>query len=145
MPTLAPAPGRRDGRDGGTSETPPEKPTALVVESDVGSSSAVCGYLVELGFSVTAVASGVGAVIAARNSVPTVIFLAIQLRDATGADLVTWLRANPALARVPIVAMQTLGEDAPALEAGGFDARLKKPTSVAKVAQVIREACTGAS
>lgn len=143
MRSLPSTVGHGDGRGDGAPGGPPENRTALVVDSDDGSSTVVCGCLSELGFSVTAVASGVGAVIAARNSAPAVIFLAVQLRDVTGAELVTWLRANPTLARVPIVAMPSLGEDAPHLKASGFNARLKKPTSATNVAQAIREACTG--
>lgn len=118
---------------------------ALVVGSDPDSSRALCGYLADLGLHVTAVRSGVGAVIAARNKVPSVIFVDVQLADATGAELVTWLRANPALARVPVVALHSLGEDGPNLKTAGFNACLRKPTSSAKVAEVLKGASSGAS
>lgn len=122
-----------------------EGPAALVVGSDRDSSLALCGYLADLGFHVTAVMSGVGAVIAARNKVPSVIFVDVQLADVTGAELVTWLRANPALAKVPVVALHSLGEDGPNLKTAGFNACLRKPTSSAKVAEVLKGASLGAS
>jgi CheY-like chemotaxis protein len=114
---------------------------ALVVESDASSASVVCQSLKDLGFGVMAVASGVDAVIAARQNPPAVIFLAIQLRDVSGVDLATWLRANPTLVAVPIVAMHSSEEDTPDLRPGVFNASLRKPTSPAKVAEVVRETC----
>lgn len=116
---------------------------ALVVESDRGSSEAIRGYLIDLGYNVTSVSSGVAAVIAARKSSPAVIFLAIQLTDVTGAELVTWLRSNPALAAVPIIALHSLGEDAPDIKTAGFNARLWKPTSATKVAEALQKAYAG--
>lgn len=113
---------------------------ALVVESNVDGSSAICRHLSSLGYSVTAVASGVDAVVAARKSPPAIIFLAVQLRDATAAELVTWLRSNAMLLTVPIVVMHFSDEDAPELKAGGFSARLRKPVSIMKVVQAIKDA-----
>ena len=117
-------------------------PHALVVETDTGSSSVICAYLSDMGFSVTVASSGVEAVVKARNDAPTVIFLAVQLPDVTGAELLEWLRANPALQKVPIVAMHSLSEDTPDLSPGGFNAHLKKPTTAPKIAQAIQDACT---
>jgi CheY-like chemotaxis protein len=117
--------------------------SALVVESDEDSSYTICSYLKDLGYSVTAVASGVAAVIAARSSPPVVIFLAMQLTDVTGAELLTWLRSNPTLVSVPIIALHSFGEDAPDLKAAGFNARLWKPTSAAKIAEALQKAGEG--
>lgn len=113
---------------------------ALVVESNVDSSSALCRYLADLGYTVTSVASGVDAVIAARRNLPAIIFLAVQLRDATAAELVTWLRSNANLLAVPIVALYFSDGDAPEIRAGGFSARLRKPVSLMKVVQAINDA-----
>jgi CheY-like chemotaxis protein len=125
-----------DGKAGSSDE-----PAALVVESDKDSCHAICSYLKGLGYDVTAVASGVAAVIAARSNPPVVILLAMQLTDVTGAELLTWLRSNPALASVPIIALHSLGEDAPDLGTAGFNARLWKPTSAAKIAEALQKAC----
>lgn len=117
-------------------------PHALVVEIDTGSYRAICAYLSDMGFSVTVASSGVEAVVEARNNAPSVIFLAVQLPDVTGAELLEWLRANPALRKVPIVAMHSSSEDIPDLSPSGFNARLKKPTTATKIAQAIQDACT---
>lgn len=131
----------RDGPGGGTDDLAVERRSALVVESDTRSACVVCQSLEDLGFGVKTVASGVEAVIAARQNPPAVIFLAIQLRDVAGADLAMWLRANPTLVTVPIVAMHSSEEDTPDLGSGVFNARLRKPTSPEKVAEVVRDAC----
>lgn len=132
----------RDGQVEGTVELPAKKRSALVVETDASSASVVCLSLENLGFCVKAVESGVDAVIAARQDPPSVIFLAIQLRDVAGVVLAMWLRANPTLLDVPIVAMHSSEEDTPDLRTGVFNGHLRKPTSPAKVAEVVRETCS---
>lgn len=131
--------------DGNHNGSIPLPHSALVVDADNGSSSAVCGHLTDMGYTVRLIATGVGAVIAARQSVPQVIFVAMQLRDVTGAELVEWLRANPKLLAVPIVAMHSLSEDAPDISAKGFNACLKKPTTALKIVQAIQDACREAA
>jgi CheY-like chemotaxis protein len=111
-----------------------------VAESDADSADILRSHLNNLGFNVTMVSCGVDAVISARQHIPMIIFLAAQLRDVAGTDLILWLRANPTLSSVPIVAMHAVGEDAPPLSARGFNACLRKPTTGPKIAQAIREA-----
>ncbi len=111
---------------------------ALVVESDSASAVTICQSLADLGFQVTAVPCAVEALIAARSAVPTIIFLAMQLRDATGRELANWLRSNRTLAEVPIVAMYSWGETTPSPAGAGYAALLRKPTSTAKIAQAVR-------
>ena len=63
------------------------------------------------GFSVNAVDSGVAAVTTARQTKPDVVLFDLQLRDVSGHDLVNWLRANPALHDVPLIAISVLSRD----------------------------------
>jgi CheY-like chemotaxis protein len=98
MSTVAPGP---------RSEPPSEPPKrrVLIVEEDPAA-LLVCRQVVEkAGFVVEAVDSGIAAVIAARNERPEFIFVAPQLRDVPGREAMAWLRANPALSAVPIVAL----------------------------------------
>jgi DNA-binding response OmpR family regulator len=46
--------------------------------------------------------SGVAAVVAAREDVPDLIFVDIQLRDVPGHEAIRWLRSIPALQSTPI-------------------------------------------
>ena len=116
--------------------------SALIVESDASNASVVSQSLKGLGFCVNSVASGVEAVIAARENPPTVIFIAVQLRDVGGLALAMWLRANPTLQTVPIVAMHSTDADTPDLGKGVFNAHLRKPTSSEKIAEVMRNIVT---
>ncbi len=130
-----------DPEDGEAEPNEAKRRMALVVDSDSESAQVIMGFLRDLGFEVTAVQSGVAAVIAARNTPPVVILLAAQLSDVTSAELVIWLRSNPALVRVPIVALHSSGETDADLMAAGFNARLRKPTTASKVAQALERAC----
>lgn len=132
----------RNRHNGESTGRPADKRSALVVESDAGNASVVSQSLRNLGFCVNSVVSGVEAVIAARKKPPTVIFIAIQLRDVGGLDLAMWLRANPTLQSVPIVAMHSTDDDTPDLGKGVFSAHLKNPTSSERVAEVLRNTFT---
>ena len=115
--------------------------SALIVESDANSAGIISGSLENLGFHVKRVVTGVAAVIAARQAPPTLIFLSVQLGDVAGDELVTWLRANPSLATVPIIAIHSSAEDEPDLRDGIFQARLRMPTSAEKVDEIVRDIC----
>lgn len=126
---------------GGSHELKAAPASALIVESDANSAGVICGSLENLGFNVKRVATGVEAVIAARQVPPTLIFLSVQLGDVAGDELVTWLRANPSLTTVPIIAIHSSAEDEPDLRDGIFQAHLRMPTSAEKVDEIVRDIC----
>lgn len=68
------------------------------------------------GYTVEAVDSGIGAVVAVRRHVPQLIVIDLQLRDVTGREALGWLHSNPALLMTPVV-MVTEGADDRAKEA----------------------------
>ena len=115
--------------------------SALIVETDANSADVICRSLGNLGFHVQRVATGVEAVIAARQAPPTLIFLSVQLGDVAGDELVTWLRANKSLAAVPIIAIHSSTVDEPDLRDGIFQARLRIPTSAEKIDEIVRDIC----
>ena len=63
------------------------------------------------GFAVDAVDSGIAAVVAAREDLPDLIFVDVQLRDVPGREAIRWLRSNPALQSTPIIVLTTNAED----------------------------------
>lgn len=111
---------------------------ALVVEPDRASGELLYSQLRDLGLSVDLVTAGVDAVVATRRYTPAIVFIDLQLGDVSGIELVSWLRANPALAAVPIVAIHALAERLPAL-ASGFRAFIKKPITRGAVSDVVRD------
>jgi DNA-binding response OmpR family regulator len=86
-----------------TVEVGSSKRRVLIAETDAVALR-ICRDVVEkAGFAVEAVASGIAAVIAARQERPELILIAPELRDAPGREVVGWLRANAALLATPII------------------------------------------
>ena len=56
--------------------------------------------------------SGVAAIASARLEPPDIVLLGRQLRDASGREVMDWLRSNPALSLTPILLLGTRAEDA---------------------------------
>jgi DNA-binding response OmpR family regulator len=103
--------------------------TALVVDPDPGSTEAIRRQLAEAGFVTEAATTGVAGVIAARRTNPSLVFVARQLNDVRGDEFVVWLRSNPALKSVPVIAIQALDEVGSACGGQRFATVLKKPLS----------------
>ena len=114
---------------------------ALVVEADKGTRDICCAVLECLGFSVNAVDSGVTALAAARDSKPDIVLFDLQLRDVRGTELMHWIRSNPGLSKVPMIAIGVLCEDEElASVEGQVDGFMKKPVSRALLKTTVREA-----
>lgn len=123
--------------DAASLHTGGSRPRALVVESDHVTAEFLRGQLEELGFATETVSTGVQAVIAARRAVPSLILAALQLQDVRGSQLMTWLRSNPELKNVPVVAIHAANEDGSTATQAGFAALLKKPVTAAKIRQAV--------
>src|SRR5262249_12643433 len=118
---------------------------ALLVVAEP-SSNRLCQEVLEaLGFSVEAVDSGIGAVIAVRERTPQVVLLDSQLRDVPAREAVRWLRSNRNLGATPIVILAGANEEErlmPALRPGAI---LRKPLSVEALRRVISYVLEGSS
>ena len=115
-------------------------PRALVVEADPGTQRVCREALESCRFVVDAVDSGVTALNVARLNPPAIILMDMQLRDALGADVIGWLRSNPALKSTPIIAISAVGENTANLSANGAVALLRKPISAAMIEDAVRKA-----
>jgi len=85
--------------------------------------------------------NGREAVAIAQRERPDLLLLDMHLGDMTGLDVVQRLSRDPALARVPAVALSADAMSAPiaAAERAGFKAYLTKPLDVAQFLRVIDE------
>ena len=117
----------------------------LVVEDDDKSSRLMCELFRLRGYEPHAVHTGALALGAARDLIPQLILMDIQLPDTDGSSVLRALRADPATAHIPVVAVTALAMDGDRerLLADGFDAYLSKPIDVASlvdhVAPLMRE------
>jgi DNA-binding response OmpR family regulator len=95
----------------------------------------------------TEVADGTQALIAARTDPPDLAVLDVSMPGATGLEVCTALRADPATAAVPVLLLSAgaTPEDVARGLAAGADAYLAKPFSVAGLAARVRELTAGAT
>ena len=113
---------------------------ALVVETDQETRRLAKEVLESVGFVVDDVDNGVDAVSVARENQPALILMDLQLRDVGGLELLVWLRANPALKRVPVIAISVSKSDLPAVRHARIAVVMSKPLSLPIIAQAIETA-----
>ena len=111
---------------------------ALVISADRVTLRSCRDALESTGFSVDAVESGIAAVIAARASLPALIFVDGQLRDVPGREAIKWLRSIPALKTTPVIVLASEAEDGVATVARS-DSALRKPVSLAAIRTTLQE------
>ena len=95
----------------------------------------------------TEVADGTQALIAARTDPPDLAVLDVSMPGATGLEICTALRADPATAGVPVLLLSAgaTHDDVARGLAAGADAYLAKPFSVAGLVARVRELTAGAT
>lgn len=112
---------------------------ALVVGADPATLWFCRDALERAGFAVDAVDSGIDAIVAAREDLPDLIFVDVQLRDVPGREAIKWLRSIPALRSTPVIVLTAETEDDEVLAAARSGPSLHKPVSAAAIRRTIHE------
>jgi protein-histidine pros-kinase len=101
----------------------------LVVDDNVDAADSIAMLLQASGFSVRCVYDGVSALSVASAYQPDVFVLDIGLPDITGYEVARRLRAIPAFARTPIVAVTGYGQESDRTRSreAGIDHHMTKP------------------
>lgn len=101
----------------------------LVVEDDERSMRLVRRVLNLDGHEVVCAGTGAEAVRLMMQARPDLVLMDIQLPDANGVDLLAWIRRQPPLAGLPVVAMtaSVMPADTGRVAEAGFDAMFRKP------------------
>jgi CheY-like chemotaxis protein len=117
--------------------TGPSPPLVLVVEDSDAIRAAFTVLLEESGYAVAAAATGAEAVRLAEARPPDLVLLDLGLPDMSGLDVARRLRATPATAAVPLVALTGRDDetDRGALLAAGCAAYLVKPVDTQQLIQ----------
>jgi two-component system cell cycle response regulator DivK len=104
----------------------------LVVEDNDLNRKLFCDVLMASGFSVEPVADGHHAIEAARNFVPNLVVMDIQLQDVSGLDLIGELKRDAILADVPVLAVTAYAGkgDEQRIREVGAEGYLAKPVSI---------------
>jgi two-component system cell cycle response regulator DivK len=104
----------------------------LVVEDDAKSRRLVRDVLEYRGFQVAEAAAGDDGVRLARELVPALVLMDIQLPGLDGIAALGLLRADPVTRSIPVVAVtaSAMPDDRGRIRAAGFDAYQGKPINV---------------
>lgn len=111
----------------------------LVVEDDEKSRRLLTDVLGYHGYEVAAVESGEEGLESVRARAPDAALLDIQLPGMSGFELLAALRALPAVARLPLLAVtaSVMDHDRKRILAAGFDAYVAKPVNIRELLQTL--------
>ncbi len=112
----------------------------LVVEDNDLNRKLFCDVLKSQGFVVEPVADGHGALDAARNFVPNLIIMDIQLPNISGLDLIEAAKADSVLRSIPVLAVTAYAGkgDEERIRDAGADGYLSKPVSIGPFLNAVR-------
>jgi CheY-like chemotaxis protein len=113
----------------------------LVVEDNEKNRKLVRDLLTVKGFTVLETETGEEALALARARLPALVLMDIQLPGIDGIETLRRLRADPATAAIPIVAVtaSAMMHDRQKILAAGFDGYQAKPISLRPFLELVRE------
>lgn len=114
--------------------------TVMIVEDNELNMKLFHDLLEAHGYRTVETRNGMEAMDLARAHRPDLIIMDIQLPEKSGLDVTRDLKADPELRRIPVVAVTAFAMkgDEERIRAGGCEAYLSKPISVAKFIETIR-------
>lgn len=78
---------------------------ALVVDDSMLIRHTVCRFLEQRGFSVSSATNGAEAMQILETVLPDLIVTDLMMPKMTGSELITGIKANPRLARIPVIVL----------------------------------------
>ena len=114
--------------------------TVLIVEDNELNMKLFNDLLEAYGYLTIKTMSGQDAMSLARAHKPEVILMDIQLPEISGEDIIEWMKSDPDLRSIPIIAVTAFAMkgDEERIRAKGCEAYLSKPISVAKFLEVVQ-------
>ncbi|MFT0861030.1 response regulator [Ancylobacter sp. G4_0304] len=115
--------------------------TVLIVEDNELNMKLFNDLLEAHGYVTLGTRNGVEAMDLARKHRPDLILMDIQLPEVSGLDVTRWLKADPELKAIPVIAVTAFAMkgDEERIREGGCEAYLSKPISVAKFLEKVRQ------
>lgn len=115
--------------------------TVMIVEDNELNMKLFHDLLEAHGYQTVETRNGIEAMALARQHMPDLILMDIQLPEVSGLEVTKWLKADPELKGIPVVAVTAFAMkgDEERIRAGGCEAYLSKPISVAKFLATVRE------
>ena len=114
--------------------------TVLIVEDNELNMKLFNDLLDAHGYSTVQTRSGKEAIGLAREHRPDLILMDIQLPEVSGLDVIKWIKADDALAEIPVIAVTAFAMkgDEERIRKGGCEAYISKPISVAGFIDTVR-------
>ena len=114
--------------------------TVMIVEDNELNMKLFHDLLEAHGYSTVGTRSGTEALGLARQHLPDLILMDIQLPEVSGLEVTKWLKGDPDLQRIPVVAVTAFAMkgDEERIREGGCEAYLSKPISVGKFIETVR-------
>jgi two-component system cell cycle response regulator DivK len=114
--------------------------TVLIVEDNELNMKLFNDLLEAHGYKTLKTASGSEAMELARAHKPDLVLMDIQLPEVSGEVVTEWMKADPELKHIPIVAVTAFAMkgDEERIRAKGCEAYLSKPISIGKFIETVR-------
>ncbi|HKD28994.1 MAG TPA: response regulator [Xanthobacteraceae bacterium] len=114
--------------------------TVLIVEDNELNMKLFHDLLEAHGYDTVGTSSGMDAFELARTCRPDLILMDIQLPDVSGLEVTKWIKDDPELHQIPVVAVTAfaMNGDEERIRQGGCEAYLSKPISIAKFMETVR-------
>ena len=125
-----------------TAQPPADALRVLVVDDNIDVARSIDRLLRVSGHTVRVVHNGASAMKAALEFLPNAVLLDIGLPDVDGLQLAKWVRQEPTLRNVLLIALTGYGldSDKERIRQAGFDHHLVKPVSFEKVQSILATA-----
>ncbi|MEA2935562.1 MAG: two-component system, cell cycle response regulator DivK [Variibacter sp.] len=114
--------------------------TVLIVEDNELNMKLFQDLLQAHGYRVVGTRNGIETLDLARQHQPNLILMDIQLPEVSGLEVTKWLKDDPELRKIPVVAVTAFAMkgDEERIREGGCEAYLSKPISVGKFLDTVR-------
>ena len=114
--------------------------TVLIVEDNELNMKLFHDLLDAHGYQILQTKDGMEALDIARQHHPDLILMDIQLPEVSGLEVTKWLKEDPDLRAIPVVAVTAFAMkgDEERIREGGCEAYLSKPISVGKFIETVR-------
>jgi len=119
--------------------------TVLIIEDNEKNMKLARDVLQVKGYQTLEAVTGEEGVRLAKEKVPDLVLMDIQLPGINGIDAFKQLRADPKTARIPVVALtaSVTPTDRSAITAAGFDAFVSKPISLKEFLDTVKRLVEG--
>lgn len=121
--------------------SPAHSRRVLIVEDNELNIKLFCDLLQAHGYETLQTKEGLEALKMARLHRPALILMDIQLPEVSGLEVTRWLKQDPELQHIPVVAVTAFAMrgDEEKMRAGGCSGYLAKPISVERLINIVKQ------